>query len=205
MNSYNFTEQVRRTLALAREHAHELRHEYVGTEHILLGLLDDDGIATTVIESSGADPDHIAQLVLTTVVRGKTKQNNPELPYTSRAKKTLELTMSEARELNHSYVGTEHLLLGLLREGKGIAAQALNSVGITLDSARWETLRVLGIPADDTSPEPTALPLRSSTPAGKPSEVIVVLRYPNGDSRTQKFKSAKDAIRYIGESDAEPS
>src|SRR6266571_4715334 len=93
MNGYNFTDRVRKVLQMAREEAARLHHEYVGTEHILLGLIRE----------------------------GEAVAAGPDLPYTSRAKKVLELAMSEARELNHSYVGTEHLLLGLLREEKGIA------------------------------------------------------------------------------------
>jgi ATP-dependent Clp protease ATP-binding subunit ClpC len=202
---YNFTQNVRRVLALAREHANALRHEYVGTEHLLLGLLEDDGVAGAVIQRIGADRDRISQLVLTTVQRGRTESNRPDLPYTSRAKKSLELSMSEARDMGHNYVGCEHLLLGLLVEGKGIAAQALNSVGVTLDGARTETRRALDItPVEqrgDTMPSRRGPPV----PRGQPTEVIVVLRYANGDSQGHSFKSVQEAIQYIGESDAEPA
>lgn len=203
MNGYNFTEQVRRSLALAREHAVALKHEYVGTEHLLLGLLDDDGIPSMIFERGGVTPDRIEQLVKTTLKQGKATHARPDLPYTSQAKRTLELSMREARDLNHSYIGTEHLLLGLLREEQGIGAQVLNSVGITLDGARAETLRALE--AEASRIRPASLAGRSSISFGKPTEVIVVLRYANGDSRGQTFKSAKDAIRYIGESNAEHS
>jgi ATP-dependent Clp protease ATP-binding subunit ClpC len=201
--NYNFTEEVRRTLALAREHAFALKHEYVGTEHMLLGLLEDDGIPAAIFQRTGVAPDRIAQLVKMGVKEGRTAHANPELPYTSRAKKVLELSMNEAHELNHSYVGTEHLLLGLLREGNGIAAQVLNSVGITIEGARTETLRELGIEMERIRSKPPAAQWR--IPRGTPSEVIVVLRYPNGDSRGKTFTSTQDAIRYIGQSDAEPA
>ena len=146
MNGYNFTERVRKVLAMAREEAARLHHEYVGTEHILLGLIrEGEGVAAAVLQNLSVDLDEIQQKIEETVKKGKAAQTTgPDLPYTSRAKKVLELAMSEARELNHSYVGTEHLLLGLLREEKGIAAQVLTDAGVNLDAARGETLRLLG-------------------------------------------------------------
>ncbi len=146
MNGYNFTERVRKVLAMAREEAARLHHEYVGTEHILLGLIrEGEGVAAAVLQNLQVDLDEIQQKIEEQVKKGKaTQTTGPDLPYTSRAKKVLELAMSEARELNHSYVGTEHLLLGLLREEKGIAAQVLTDIGVNLDAARTETLRLLG-------------------------------------------------------------
>jgi ATP-dependent Clp protease ATP-binding subunit ClpC len=155
MNGYNFTERVRKVLAMAREEAARLHHEYVGTEHILLGLIrEGEGVAAAVLQSLNVDLDEIQQKIEETVKKGKAAQaTGPDLPYTSRAKKVLELAMGEARELNHSYVGTEHLLLGLLREEKGIAAQVLSDAGVNLDAARSETLRLLG---SDAAPGGTA-------------------------------------------------
>jgi len=148
MNGYNFTERLRRTLAYAREEAARLHHEYVGTEHILLGLLlDDESVALSVLENSSIDRAAIRQKLEDTVRRGKSEHADRDgLPYTSRAKKVLELAMTEARGLNHNYVGTEHVLLGLLREEKGIAAQVLTYLGLTLDAARAEVVRELGTP-----------------------------------------------------------
>src|SRR3982074_3579261 len=146
MNGYNFTERVRKVLAMAREEAARLHHEYVGTENILLGLIrEGEGVAATVLQNLSVELDEIQQKIEETVKKGKAAQTTgPDLPYTSRAKKVLELAMSEARELSHSYVGTEHLLLGLLREEKGIAAQVLTDAGVNLEAARAETLRILG-------------------------------------------------------------
>jgi len=146
MNGYNFTERVRKVLAMAREEAARLHHEYVGTEHILLGLIrEGEGVAAAVLQNLSVDLEEIQQKIEETVKKGKAAQaTGPDLPYTSRAKKVLELAMGEARELNHSYVGTEHLLLGLLREEKGIAAQVLTDAGVNLEAARAETLRLLG-------------------------------------------------------------
>jgi ATP-dependent Clp protease ATP-binding subunit ClpC len=166
MNGYNFTERVRKVLAMAREEAARLHHEYVGTEHILLGLIrEGEGVAATVLQNLSVELDEIQQKIEETVKKGKAAQaTGPDLPYTSRAKKVLELAMSEARELGHSYVGTEHLLLGLLREEKGIAAQVLTDAGVNLEAARAETLRILGT---DVQAQQGGAP--GQQPAGAPS------------------------------------
>jgi ATP-dependent Clp protease ATP-binding subunit ClpC len=163
MNGYNFTERVRKVLAMAREEAARLHHEYVGTEHILLGLIrEGEGVAAAVLQNLSIDLDEIQQKIEEQVKKGKaTQATGPDLPYTSRAKKVLELAMSEARELNHSYVGTEHLLLGLLREEKGIAAQVLTDIGVNLETARTETLRLLGT----EMPQPGATSQQGSQPS----------------------------------------
>jgi ATP-dependent Clp protease ATP-binding subunit ClpC len=167
MNGYNFTERVRKVLTMAREEAARLHHEYVGTEHILLGLIrEGEGVAATVLQNLNVELEEIQQKIEETVKKGKAGQaSGPDLPYTSRAKKVLELAMSEARELNHSYVGTEHLLLGLLREEKGIAAQVLTDAGVNLDAARAETLRILGT----EMPQQGGAPAASASTGGPPA------------------------------------
>jgi ATP-dependent Clp protease ATP-binding subunit ClpA len=150
MKGYNFTERVRMVLAVAREEAQRLHHEYVGTEHILLGLIREaeglhgEGVASAALHNLGADPDEIRRQINEILKTGKQPATGHDLPYTSRSKKVLELAMAEARDLHHNYVGTEHVLLGLLREEKGIAAQVLNAAGITSEKARAEVLRLLG-------------------------------------------------------------
>ncbi|MGH7702122.1 MAG: Clp protease N-terminal domain-containing protein, partial [Gemmatimonadales bacterium] len=163
MNGYNFTDRVRKVLQMAREEAARLHHEYVGTEHILLGLIrEGEGVAAAVLTNLNVDLEDIQQKIEETVKKGKAAAAaGPDLPYTSRAKKVLELAMTEARELNHSYVGTEHLLLGLLREEKGIAAQVLTDAGVNLEQSRAETLRLLG----SDMPQPTGGP---TPPAAAP-------------------------------------
>jgi ATP-dependent Clp protease ATP-binding subunit ClpC len=163
--NYNFTDRVRKVLAMAREEAIRLQHDYVGTEHILLGLIrEGEGVAAAVLMNLNVDLEQIHERIEESVKKGKATIALGELPYTSRAKKVLEYAMAEARELNHSYVGTEHLLLGLLREEKGIAAQVLNSLGLTLDEARGETLKLLGSDVNPSQP-PTG---GSSTPGAAP-------------------------------------
>ena len=155
--NYNFTDRVRKVLAMAREEAIRLQHDYVGTEHILLGLIrEGDGVASAVLITLNVDLEQVHERVEESVRKGKATIALGELPYTSRAKKVLEFAMAEARDFSHSYVGTEHLLLGLLREEKGIAAQVLNSLGVTLDEARGETLKVLGS-SDPATSEPAGI------------------------------------------------
>jgi len=146
MNGYNFTERVRKVLAMAREEAARLHHEYVGTEHLLLGLVrEGEGVAATVLQNLGVELGDIQHKIEETVKKAKAGQTaGPDLPYTSPAKKVLELAMAEARYLNHQYVGTEHLLLGLIREEHGAAAQVITSFGITIDAARAGVLEILG-------------------------------------------------------------
>ncbi len=164
--NYNFTDRVRKVLAMAREEAIRLQHDYVGTEHILLGLIrEGEGVAAAVLTNLSVDLDQIHERVEESVRKGKATIALGELPYTSRAKKVLEFAMAEARDFNHSYVGTEHLLLGLLREEKGIAAQVLNSLGVTLEEARAETLKVLG--SDVNPSEPAGIGGGQPSPGGK--------------------------------------
>ncbi len=164
--NYNFTDRVRKVLAMAREEAIRLHHDYVGTEHILLGLIrEGEGVAAAVLTNLTVDLEQLQERIEESVRPGKATIALGELPYTSRAKKVLEFAMAEARELNHSYVGTEHLLLGLLREEKGIAADVLNQLGVTLEEARRQTLKLLG--SEPNAPQPTGGAGSSTTPGGK--------------------------------------
>ena len=146
MNGYNFTERVRKVLAMAQEESVALHHEYVGTEHILLALLaEGESVAVAVLQHFKVDLDEARGLILNTVKTGRAASRvGTSLPYTSRAKSVLELAMDESRVMGHHYIGTEHLLIGLLREEKGIAAQILMHSGLSTKRARAEVLRLLG-------------------------------------------------------------
>jgi ATP-dependent Clp protease ATP-binding subunit ClpA len=150
LNGYNFTERVRKSLALARSEANRLNHDFVGTEHILLGLVClDECTATTALRTMGADPRVVRRMIEDTVLTGPPRRvvaDGLNTPYTSRAKKVLELSMTEARELHHDYVGTEHVLLGLLREEKGIAAQVLTELGLSLKDSRAAITHFASLP-----------------------------------------------------------
>ncbi len=122
-----------------------MRHDYVGTEHILLGLIrEGEGVAAAILTNLNVDLDEVRQRIEERVEAGHSDMTPDEVPYTTRAKKVLEFSVAEARSLKHSYVGTEHLLLGLLREEKGVAAQVLEELEVTIDVARNETIRLLG-------------------------------------------------------------
>ena len=155
MRGYDFTERTRHVLADARLEAARLGHEYVGTEHLLLALVADErGVSAAVLTNLGVDRPGVRHVVETTVRRGGGRApQGADLPYTSRAKRVLGLAMAEARALHHSYIGSEHLLLGLVAEQTGIAAQVLAEQGLTLAGARAETVRLLGAERPPARPE----------------------------------------------------
>jgi ATP-dependent Clp protease ATP-binding subunit ClpC len=138
-----FTERARRVLTLAQEEAHRFNHNYIGTEHILLGLVrEGDGVAAKVLANLGVELNKVRSAVEFIIGRGD-RTVLGEIGLTPRAKKVIELAVDEARRLNHSYIGTEHLLLGLVREGEGIAAGVLESLGVNLERVRAETTKIL--------------------------------------------------------------
>jgi len=156
-----FTERARRVLTLAQEEAQHFSHSYIGTEHILLGLVrEEEGVAARVLTNLGVVLSKVRSAVEFIIGRGE-KPGSSEIGLSPRAKRVIELAIDEARHLGHNYIGTEHLLLGLLREGEGIAASVLDSFGITLEQARTEIVRILSQSA------PRARPTRvtSRTPA----------------------------------------
>src|SRR5579863_2354004 len=138
-----FTERARKVLSLAQEEAQRFQHNYIGTEHLLLGLVrEGEGVAARVLESLGAELYKVRQAVEFIIGRGD-RIVLGEIGLTPRAKKVIELAVDEARRLNHHYIGTEHILLGLVREGEGIAAGVLESLGVNLEKVRTQTIQVL--------------------------------------------------------------
>ncbi|MEE9285812.1 MAG: ATP-dependent Clp protease ATP-binding subunit [Dehalococcoidia bacterium] len=138
-----FSERARRVLSLAQEEAQRFNHNYIGTEHILLGLVrETEGVAARVLSNLGVELSKVRSAVEFIIGRGE-KSVAGEIGLTPRAKKVIELAVDEARRLNHSYIGTEHLLIGLLREGEGVAAGVLESLAVTLEKIRGETNRIL--------------------------------------------------------------
>lgn len=138
-----FTERAQKVLALAQEEAIRLAHNNIGTEHILLGLVrEGEGIAAKALTALGLSPEKIQKEVEGLI--GKGTEKSQTIHYTPRAKKVIELSMDEARKLGHSYVGTEHILLGLIREGEGVAARVLGNLGVSLNKARQQVLQLLG-------------------------------------------------------------
>ena len=140
-----FTDRARKVMQLANQEAQRFNHEYIGTEHVLLGLVKEgSGVAANVLKNLDVDLRKIRLEVEKLVQSGPEMVTMGKLPQTPRAKKVIEYSMEEARNLNHNYVGTEHILLGLLREQEGVAAQVLMNLGLKLEEVREEVLNLLG-------------------------------------------------------------
>ncbi len=142
-----FTERARKVMGFARREAQAFHHEYIGTEHILLGLIQEgQGVAANVLKSMGIDLEKIRREVEKIVKAGPAVEPTVQIPFTPRAKKVVELALEEANNLGHNYIGTEHLLLALLREQEGIAAHVLMALGVKLEDVRQEVIEFLGGP-----------------------------------------------------------
>jgi ATP-dependent Clp protease ATP-binding subunit ClpA len=160
-----FTERARRVLSLAQEEAQRFQHNYIGTEHLLLGLVrEGEGVAAKVLNNLGVDLNKVRSTVEFIIGQGD-RIVLGEIGLTPRAKKVIELAVDEARRLNHSYIGTEHLLLGLVREGEGIASGVLESLGVNLAFVRTQTIMVLshagGTPAVEGIEKATPRPMEA--------------------------------------------
>ena len=157
-----FTERARKVIILAKEEARRFNHDYIGTEHLLLGLIrEGEGVAAAVLQKMGLSLQNIRLEIEKLVQPGPTTQILGDIPFTPRAKKALELSAEEARSLGHNYIGTEHLLLGLIREGEGVASQVLMNLGLDLNKVRNEVMGLLGSALPGTGQPQT----KSKTPA----------------------------------------
>ncbi|PKF68428.1 Clp protease N-terminal domain-containing protein, partial [Corynebacterium mastitidis] len=138
-----FTDRARRVIVLAQEEARMLNHNYIGTEHILLGLIHEgEGVAAKALESMGISLDDVRREVEEIIGHG-TQPHTGHIPFTPRAKKVLELSLREGLQMGHKYIGTEFLLLGLIREGEGVAAQVLVKLGADLPRVRQQVIQLL--------------------------------------------------------------
>src|SRR5262245_7047513 len=138
-----FTDRARRVVVLAQEEARLLNHNYIGTEHILLGLIHEgEGVAAKALESLGISLEAVRSQVEEIIGQGGSSPSG-HIPFTPRAKKVLELSLREALQLGHNYIGTEHILLGLIREGEGVAAQVLVKLGADLSRVRQQVIQLL--------------------------------------------------------------
>lgn len=159
-----FTERAQKVLVLAQDEAKRFHHSFVGTEHILLGLVrEGEGIAAKVLLSLGVELDSIRSEIEKLIGKGDQRSGPQGVNYTPRAKKVIELAIEEGQSLGHNYVGTEHLLLGLIREGEGIAAQVLTNLGVDLTRGRKSVLALLGS-SDETRPQEESANRTSATP-----------------------------------------
>ncbi|HSI92266.1 MAG TPA: Clp protease N-terminal domain-containing protein [Jiangellaceae bacterium] len=174
-----FTDRARRVVVLAQEEARMLNHSHIGTEHILLGVVrEGEGVGAKALESQGISLETIRREVEGIIGHGEQAEGG-QIPFTTRAKKVLELSLRESLQLGHDYIGTEHLLLGLIREGDGVAAQVLDRLGASEGDVRQQVIRLL---ADEGAAESTEVP-RGTSPEQETSregevrgEVIDLLR-----------------------------
>src|SRR5499427_11001204 len=169
-----FTDRARRVVVLAQEEARMLNHNYIGTEHILLGLIHEgEGVAAKALESLGISLEAVRQQVEEIIGQGQQAPSG-HIPFTPRAKKVLELSLREALQLGHNYIGTEHILLGLIREGEGVAAQVLVKLGADLNRVRQQVIRLLhGYQEKEPEAAPGSL-RRARVPADVPARVNAI-------------------------------
>jgi ATP-dependent Clp protease ATP-binding subunit ClpC len=179
-----FTDRAKKVMSFARQEAMKFNHEYIGTEHILLGLVQEgSGVAANVLKNMTIDLEKIRHEVEKIVKTGPSMVTMGQLPFTPRAKKVLELSLEEASHLSHNYIGTEHLLLGLIRENEGIAAQVLMNLGIKLEEVREEVLEFLGASENNNEDEGENSEQQGSSGGGGGSS------QPSGNSGTPQGNS----------------
>ncbi len=194
-----FTDRARRVVVLAQEEARLLDHDYIGTEHLLLGLIQErEGLAAKALEELGISLDAVRAQVVATIGRGK-RAPKGHIPFTARAKKALEMSLRAALDLGHNYIGTEHILLGLIREGTGVAAQVLGQLGADSDRVRAQVSQLLSGYPEGVRPEPiTSVPYEAANLArGKPLEpehyLLAIFAIP--DSRAAQALAAMGVTR----------
>ncbi|MBL8757635.1 MAG: ATP-dependent Clp protease ATP-binding subunit [Phycisphaerae bacterium] len=201
-----FTDRARKVMALANQEAQRFNHEYIGTEHILLGLVKEgSGVGANVLKNLDVDLRKVRLEVEKLVKAGPEMVTMGKLPQTPRAKKVIEYAIEEARNLNHNYVGTEHLLLGLLREHDGVAAQVLMNLGLKLEQVREEVLNLLGAGAEQeentgggASKDPASAGAGPSASSGEPGQ-------PRGKSKTPALDSfGRDLTELAKENTLDP-
>jgi ATP-dependent Clp protease ATP-binding subunit ClpC len=181
-----FTDRARRVIVLAQEEAKLLNHNYIGTEHLLLGLIHEgDGVAAKALESLGISLEAVRDQVQDIIGKGQQKPGS-HIPFTPRAKKVLELSLREALQLGHNYIGTEHILLGLIREGEGVAAQVLVKLGADLNSVRQQVIQLL---AGYQGKEPVAAGPEGASSSASPQGSAVLDQF--GENHTQMARDSK--------------
>jgi ATP-dependent Clp protease ATP-binding subunit ClpA len=189
-----FTDRARRVVVLAQEESRRLNHNYIGTEHVLLGLIsEDEGIAAQVLRDTGLNLATLRTQVEQIIGHGSQEPSH-HIPFTPRAKKVLELSLREALQLQHNYIGTEHILLGLIREGEGVAAQVLHNHGASLEVMRRNVLdKVRGSAEQHT---------RGPFSGGSPSIMSILRELQQGVARIERRLDALGAPADPGEQDA---
>jgi ATP-dependent Clp protease ATP-binding subunit ClpC len=204
LSGYDFTQRVRDALIKAREEAHRRNHEYVGTEHLLLGLLEEeDALVMDVLENLGARPWEIHAAIERVVQNGQPtmRARLPDLPYEARARVVLDQAIAVAHEFGDGYVGTQHLLLGVIRERQGIAAQALLAAGLTEPTLRREIVRLLQGEGVAAALDIDFADRRDETQV--PLSIAVEVRYEDGTLAKKVFTSPTEAIGFLRDKSGE--
>jgi ATP-dependent Clp protease ATP-binding subunit ClpA len=207
-----FTDRARRVVVLSQEEARMLNHNYIGTEHILLGLIHEgEGVAAQSLEGLGVDRERVRVEIIEIIGRGDTVPAG-HIPFTPRAKKVLELSLREALQLGHSYIGTEHILLGLVREGEGVGAQVLQKLGVDLGRVRQQVISQLSSYSDPGPGKRRRLfqrhrpaPALMSMPTvemGEASPDLGLERF--SDDALRAVIAARDEVRRLGQSSLQP-
>ena len=209
-----FTDRARRVVVLAQEEARMLNHTYIGTEHLLLALIHEgEGVAARALESLGVSLQDVRQNVEEMIGRGQHELSG-HIPFTPRTKKVLELSLRESQQLGHDYIGTEHILLGLIREGEGVAAQVLVKMGADLNRVRSQVVQLLGgrvheeVGKTEAGGTRMAGAVRQSPPVrpARPQVVGTPLQLGGILSRLADIVERLDAIeRHLGIGPAEPA
>jgi ATP-dependent Clp protease ATP-binding subunit ClpC len=198
-----FSERARRVVVLAQEEARMLNHNYIGTEHILLGLIHEgESVAAKALESLGISLEAVRQQVEEIIGQGQSPPTG-QIPFTPRAKKVLELSLREALQLGHNYIGTEHILLGLIREGEGVGAEVLTKQGATLERARGEVMQLIaaappevGIPQPEEGPLcPRCQAVLAETAAYR---VLEIPAFEEGEPRAVRFAFCRRCGTWLG-------
>jgi ATP-dependent Clp protease ATP-binding subunit ClpA len=200
-----FTDRARRVVVLAQEEARMLNHNYIGTEHILLGLIHEgEGVAAKALESLGISLEAVRQQVEEIIGQGQQAPSG-HIPFTPRAKKVLELSLREALQLGHNYIGTEHILLGLIREGEGVAAQVLVRLGADLNRVRQQVIQLLhGYQGKEEPTAGPASPVRSAeSRRDRPQLTEVLSRLRSIESRLAALESRVGTGPDAGDLDTE--
>jgi ATP-dependent Clp protease ATP-binding subunit ClpA len=204
-----FTERARKVLSLAQEEAQHFQHNYIGTEHLLLGLVrEQDGVAAQVLASMGVELRKVRNAVEFIIGRGDRRVIG-EIGLTPRAKKVIEFAVDEASRMNHHYIGTEHLLLGLVREGEGIAAGVLQSLGVNLEKVRTSTIRVLSQSSGTETASGEAIQGEqpngtiTGTPTIEPDPMRAAVRRISGQDRFDKFTERSRKVLSLAQEEAE--
>ncbi len=184
-----FTDRARRVVVLAQEEARMLNHNYIGTEHILLGLIHEgEGVAAKALESLGISLDAVREQVQEIIGKGQ-QASSGHIPFTPRAKKVLELSLREALQLGHNYIGTEHILLGLIREGEGVAAQVLQKLGADLNRVRQQVIQLLSGYQGGKETAAAGVGGQSTSGEGTPAGSLVLDQF--GRNLTQAAREGK--------------